>query len=86
MDDQRLVVDMAVKVTNAQTASDDLDKSVALMKTMIGKAKKPAYNHPEAKFSTWYQLNLCLKGVYEKMGKKDEAEKIGAELGKFKYH
>ena len=86
MDDQRLVVDMAVKVTNAQTASDDLDKSATLMKTMIGRAKKPPYNHPVAKFSTWYQLNLCLKGVYEKMGKQDEADKIAAELGKFKRH
>jgi hypothetical protein len=84
MDDPRLVVDMAVKVTNAQTENDDLDKSVTLMKTMIGRTVKPAYNHPLSRYSTWYQLKLCLKGVYEKMGQQDEAEKIAAEIRKFR--
>ncbi len=84
MDDPRLVVDLAIKVTDKQTESDDLDKSVKLLKTLIGRSRKPAYSDPLANHSAWRRLQKCLRGVFEKAGDTEGAQQIEAEFAKFK--
>jgi tetratricopeptide (TPR) repeat protein len=84
MDDPRLVVDMAIRVTKKRLEGDEPKKAVTLLQALIRCAKKPAYSEGLlADGSAWYRLYDCLAGVYKEMDKQKEADAIEKELRKY---
>lgn len=83
MDDPMLVADLAIKVTETRMESDEPKKALALLKPLIRISDKPSYTDPFAKFSEWYRLQKCLKGVYKEIGEDKATAALEAELSKF---